>query len=333
MKKSINRFSNLFIVVALFSLTLVSCASDDDSSSDDNEIISQDVVETKKKLVGDWTLVSSAINDKSVSASEFECLKKSIATFNENDTYTITFKKQGSASSDLCSQTNTQSGTYTVVDLNSVTFFNSTSEIKLVEDRLEITSKITNSNEEETQVDVFIRSDSEDLSDGNQEETDDVETEEEEEETTEENNTYDGTAVIAKLVGKWNIETSADECLGKNTIEFKDENVFEFIQHKKTFNRRDLIDYNINISYPFPGLFSASVTKGNDTVVFDNKADCQFVKTSELEYIVKDEKTVILKNIAQVKILIINDTTINFIYEYTDNDSNNQTITFVYKKV
>ncbi|KZS38802.1 hypothetical protein AWE51_14555 [Aquimarina aggregata] len=315
---------------ALFSLVLVSCASDDDSGPS-NEEVSQNVVETKKKLVGDWKLVSTTIDGQSVSASEFECLKRSVATFNEDNTYTITFKKKGSPSSDLCSQTIAQGGTYTVAGLNSVTFFNSTSEIKLVDDTLQITSKVTNGSTEETQVDTFIRGDSEDLSDSDQEETDDV-TVEEDETTTEEDNTYDGTAVIAKLLGKWNIETTNNECLQKNTIEFKAESVFEFIQHKKTFNRRDLLNYNINISYPFSGAFSASVTKGNDMVVFDTNADCQFIKTSTLQYIVKDEKTVLLKNIPQVQILIVDDTTINLVYKYTDSDGNKQTLTFTYKK-
>ncbi|OEK09870.1 hypothetical protein A8C32_10190 [Flavivirga aquatica] len=333
MKNPINKLSNLFIVLILFHLTLTSCTSNDDSNAENNEELSQNVIATKKKLVGDWKLVSSTINSQSVSASEFECLKRSIATFTENNTYNITFKKKGSESSNICSQTNTESGTYNIIDLNSITFFNSTSEIKLVNETLEITSKINiNNSEEQTQVDIFIRSDSNDLDDDDQEETDDLEIDDDET-IEEEENTYDGTAIIAKLLGKWKIDTDNNECLQKNTIEFKTNNIFEFIQHKSTFNRSDLINYNINISYPFSKPFSASVTKGNVKVAFDTNADCQFIKKSEQKYIVKDEKTIALKNIPQVKILIENDTTINLIYEYIDSNSNNQTIEFVYKKI
>lgn len=316
------------ILCILFSLTLFSC--DSDSNPENNEQVSQEVLVTKEKLVGNWKLVSSTIDNKNVSPSEFECLKNSTATFNQDDTYEVTFLKLGSNSTTLCSRTVTQSGTYTVVGLNRVTFFNFDSEIELIDDTLQITSKVANGNEQQDQIDIFIRSDNSELGE-NQEETDNVETDNQ---TDEDNNddTFDGTEVIQNILGKWKIDSDKD-CLQKNTIEFKPESIFEFIQHKKTFNRRDLLDYNVSVSYPLPESINATIIKGNSTVVFDTSAECQFIKTSTLEYIVKDEKTIALKNISGVKLLLENNNIIKLIYTFIDSNANEQVREFVYRKL
>ncbi|AUP81241.1 lipocalin family protein [Flavivirga eckloniae] len=314
------------LLFVLFALALFSCNSDDDANPEDSE----EIIATKEKLVGNWKLVSSTIDNKSVSPSEFECLKKSIATFNQDGTYKLTFLKPGSSSTNLCSKTSTQSGTYTVIGLNSVTFFNFDSEIKLIDDTLQITSKITNGNEEQDQIDIFIRSDNTELEENPEEETDDLETDNDN--GNEEANTFDGTEVIKNILGKWKIDSDQD-CLQKNTMEFKSQSVFEFIQHKKTFNRRDLLNYNVSVSYPLPESIKAAVTKGNDMVVFDTSATCQFIKTSTLEYIVKDEKTIVLKNISGIKLLLQDNKTIKLIYTFTDSSVNEQVREFVYKKL
>ncbi|SHI65466.1 lipocalin family protein [Aquimarina spongiae] len=319
------------ILCILLSLTLFSCDSDNDSNPENNEQVSQDIMVTKEKLIGDWILVSSIIDNENVSPSAFECLKKSTATFNQDDTYEVTFLKLGSNSTNLCSRTVTQSGTYTVVGLNSVTFFNFDSEIKLIDDTLQITSKVTNDNEEQNQIDVFIRSDNSELGENQAEETEEVETDNQ---TDEDNNddTFDGTEVIQNILGKWKIDSDKD-CLQKNTIEFKSQSVFEFIQHKKNFNRRDLLDYNVSVSYPLPESIEATIIKGNSTVVFDTSAECQFIKTSTLEYVVKDEKTIALKNNPRVKFVLEDSTTIKLVHTFTDSDNNEQIREFIYKKL
>ncbi len=319
------------ILCILFSLTLFSCDSDNDSNPENNEQVSQEVIVTKEKLVGNWKLVSSTIDNKNVSPSEFECLKNSTATFNQDDTYEVTFLKLGSNSTNLCSRTVTQSGTYTVVGLNNVTFFNFDSEIELIDDTLQITSKVTNGNEQQDQIDIFIRSDNSELGENPEDETDDVETDNQTDGDNEDN-TFDGTEVIQTILGKWKIDSDRD-CLQKNTIEFKPQSVFEFIQHKKTFNRRDLLDYNVSVSYPLPESINATIIKGNSTVVFDTSAECQFIKTSTLEYVVKDEKTIVLKNISGLKLLLEDNTTIKLIYTFTDSNTNEQVREFVYKKL
>ncbi len=312
----------------LLTLAFSSCNSDDDANP--NPENSEEIRATKEKLVGDWKLISSTIENKNVSLAEFECLKNSTATFNQDDTYELTFLKLGSNSAALCSRTDTQSGTYTVIGLNSVTFFNFDSEIELIDDTLQITSKVTNGGQEQDQIDIFIRSDNSELERNPDEETDDVETDETDEDNGD--NTFDGTAVIQKILGEWQIDSDRD-CLQKNTMEFKAQSAFEFIQHKKTFNRRDLLNYNVSVSYPLPESINATITKGNDLVVFDTSAECQFIKTSTLEYVVKDEKTIVLKNISGLKLLLEDNTTIKLMYTFTDSDNNEQVREFVYKKL
>ncbi len=322
----IKTYKALFFM--LLTLAFFSCNSDDDANP--NPENSEEIRAIKEKLVGDWILVSSIIDNETVSPSEFECLKNSTATFNQDDTYEVTFLKLGSNSTTLCSRTVTQSGTYTVVGLNSVTFFNFDSEIELIDDTLQITSKVTNGDEEQNQIDIFIRSDNSELGE-NQEETDDVDTDSQTDGDNEDN-TFDGTEVIRNILGKWEIDSNKD-CLQKNTIEFKSQSVFEIIQHKKTFNRRDLLDYNVSVSYPLPESIKATIIKGNSTVVFDTSAACQFIKTSTLEYIVKDEKTIILKGISGVKLLLEDNDTMKLIYTFTDSNANEKVREFVYKKL
>ena len=315
------------LLFMLLALAFLSCNSDDDANP--NPENSEEIRATKEKLVGEWQLVSSTIDNKNASPEEFECLKSSTATFNEDDTYELIFIKLGSNATTLCNRTVTQSGTFTVIGLDNVTFFNFDSEVQLIGDTMQITSKITDGGEEQEQVDIFIRSDNSELTEG-QEETDNVGTDEEG--TDDEDNTFDGTEVIQKLLGKWQIE-SDQECLQKNTMEFKAQDVFEFIQHKTTFTRRDLLNYNVSVSYPLPETINATIFKGNDKVVFDTSAACQFIKTSTLEYIVKDENTIVLKNISGLQLLLEDDTTIKLIYTFTDSDNNEQVREFVYKKL
>ncbi|WP_396591676.1 lipocalin family protein [Allomuricauda sp. R78024] len=315
------------LLFMLFALAFFSCNSDDDAKPEDSE----EITATKEKLVGDWKLVSSTIDNENVSPSEFKCLKNSTATFDQDGTYELTFLKLGSGSTDLCSRTDAQSGNYTVIGLNRVTFFNFDSEIELIDDTLQITSKVTNGNGEQDQIDVFIRSDNAELEENAEEATDNLETDGQETDD-DDDNTFDGTEVIQIVLGKWKIDADQD-CLQENTIEFKPQSVFEFIQHKKTFNRRDLLDYNVSVSYPFPASIKATIPKGNDVVVFDTDAECQFIKTSTLEYVVKDEKTIVLKNISGIKLLLEDSYTIKLIYTFTDSNANEQVREFVYKKI
>ncbi len=323
MNMSIFKLRISLLTLIMLSFLMINC-SDDDSGTSDEEI-PEYVTETKANLVGEWILISSTINNENVVSSEFEILKQSRANFHENDTYSIVYKIGGSSTS-----TSTQEGTYTVSALNQVTFFNSTSAIKLIDNKLQITSTITiSSGVEQTRVDIFLRSDSEEL----EELEDNDVTIIEDDDVSVDTNTYDGTAVIARLQGKWKISNVTNECLGMNTMEFKSDTLLEFIQHKKSFNRSDLLNYNLSVSYPTPSKFAATVTKGNETVNFDTETDCQFVKTSQLEFIVKDENTILIKNVLQVKILLENDNTFKLIYTYMDTNGEEKTVQFIYEKL
>lgn len=328
MNRSISKLRGLMLSLFVFSLLMVSC-DDEDSDPTDQEVV-ETIAETKANIVGEWVLVSSTVDNENVASSEFEILKQSKANFYEDNTYKLVYKTGISNASGSNTSTSTETGTYVVDGINQVSFFNSSSVIQLIDSKLQITTVTNDSGVEQTQVDVFVRSDSEELQEQNDVDVDVVEEENDDSNVV---NTYDGTAVIAKLLGKWKISGVTDECLKMNTIEFKSETFFEFVQHKATFNRSDLLKYNISASYPMPAIFSASVTKGNDTVVFDTEADCQFVKTSQVEYLVKDENTVLLKNSTKAKILLENDTTFKLVFTYSDSNGDEKTIQFTYVKM
>lgn len=329
MKIMNSKFYYLLLFITVFA---TSCNSDDDNKADNQEA-PEYVTETKASLTGEWRLVSSKIDEENVSSADFECLKNSLAEFKDDNTYKLNFKKRGSSTSSLCTETSSQSGTYTVTALNNVTFFNSTSEIKLIDDTLQITTVITGADSKtQTQVDIFVRSDNDEFEEPNTaEEPEDVEVAEDE--TTDNTSTYDGSVVVAKLLGKWKIDGASDDCLQKNTIEFTSGSILEFIQHQKNFNRSDLLKNNANVSYPMPKQFKIVVNSGIHNVTFDTEADCKFIKKSTVEYVVTDEKTVLFKNSPNVKILVEDDSTIKLNYEYTDKDSNKQTIEFTYVKI
>ena len=312
--------------VLLISLLLfVSCETDDDSNSEENQETAEQI-ETSAKLIGDWKLVSSKVNGELIGEEDFAYLKESYASFNEDNTYKVFYKK----TSDGSTSTSTLSGTYAVNGLNSVTFYNSTSEIELIDETLQITS--TNL-DNETQIDIFIRSDNAEFGEENNEEPVDVIDDQNEDNTKEPDNSYDGTDVISKMLGIWTISGAEDDCQKKNTIEFKTSDLLVFTQHKKTFNRADLIRNNINVSYPMPAKFSASVTKGYNTVTFDTEAECQLIKESKLHYTVTDAETIMMDEVSSLTIKILNDNTLTLIYNYKDDSSNEQEIQFVYKKI
>ncbi|MCW2120507.1 lipocalin family protein [Flavobacterium sp. 7A] len=319
------------LVLALSFFMLASCNNDGTTvdSTSGNET-STEVIQTKNKLVGEWKLVSSTIDGVVVNASDFEYLKNSSATFNDNNTFKINYSKKSKSGTAEVIENSSQSGTYKVVGLNQVNFINSTSVLNVKEDRLEISSTTLNgSGVNQMQVDVFIRADSKDL--------EAISTEPIVPETVDAPVStpvapYDGTKVIAKLQGKWQITKGNSACQDKNTIEFRANN-FELIQYTEFFNRADLVKNNINVSYPTPKVFAATVNNGGDKVVFDTKASCQYIKTSNREFVVKDEKTIVLKNAARIKMVLLTDTKLNFIYEYTDEKSAVKTIEVTYDKM
>lgn len=316
MQKSIFKFSVLLL--SLFSLQVTtSCSSDENESPIQRKNESAETIATKNNLVGEWRLVSSIIDNVNARTTNFKFLKQSLATFNEDNTYNIVFKKEGS--------TRTQSGTYEVTELNTITFFSSTSEIKLIEERLEISSK------EENRVDVFIKSDNKALV--SSEENDAVTIEDAVESEKPKATDFDGAAVIAKLLGTWKIVSTENDCIQKNTLEFKTVTNLEFTQHQENFSRNDLLNYNISVPFPFSGAINIKATKGRDKVTFDTAADCQFIKKSSLEFIVLNEKEVAIKDVSKVKILIEDETNIKLVYEYLDVNSNTKTNEFLYQKI
>lgn len=306
----------IILVFSLSLVTFVSCEKDTTSNPEQ--------IATKEKLIGDWRLISSKVDGELIGEDDFSYLKESNASFKEDNTYKVFYKRTSNGSI----STSTLSGTYIVNGLNSVTFFNATSEIELIDEILQITSVSSNN---ETQIDIFIRSDNEEFVDENNEKPVDVI--EDEDNTSEPDNSYEGADVIAKMQGLWVISDIEDDCLKKNTIEFVNSDMLIFTQHKKSFNRADLIRNNINVSYPILAKFNATITNGFNTVTFDTEAECQFIKESKLLYTVTDAETIEMNDVSQLTIKVIYDNTINLIYKYEDDNSNEQEIEFVFNKI
>lgn len=316
---------NWIVCVFIFSLALFSsCEEDEDNDKNGNQETPEQIA-TKEKLIGDWKLISSKVDDEFIETEDFAYLKESSANFSSDNTYKVIYKNISNGSTSAT----TLSGTYTVDDLNRVTFFNSKSEIELVDETLQITS--TNI-ENKTQVDIFIRSDNDEFEVDNNKPIDVIE-DNEENNSSEPDNSYDGSGLIAKIQGTWIISDVDDDCQKKNTIEFKTSDLLVFTQHKKTFNRADLIRNNINIGYPTPAQFRASITNGFNTVTFDSEIECQFVKKSNLHYTVTDAQTIMIDEVSQLTIKIQNDNTIDLTYKYNDKDSNEQVVQFSFTKL
>jgi|GEM_PF-6619928 len=321
MKQILKRTKECVLLLSILFTGFISCNSADDSGSN-NE--TKEHAEIKQKLVGEWRLVSSTIDGEAVGTEDFSYLKESIATFNADNTYEVTYKKRTGNSS----STSILSGTYLVNDVNSVTFFNSASKIELIEETLQITSTTENN---KIQVNTFIRKDNEEfMEDG--EGSENIIEDDEDDNLNPMTSSFDGSAVIAQIQGGWEITNVSDECQKKNTLEFVDSDNIIFMQHKKTFNRNDLLNYNVSVSYPLQSDFSAVIIKGFNTITLNNNADCQFVKESKLNYLVEDAETIIIKESSKLTLKIIDDNTINLIYKYKDEDSNEQIIQFVYTK-
>lgn len=319
-----SKMSNFFLVTLILSILstgFIACDSDD---SKNNTETTEDV-ETKQELVGEWRLISSIIEGKAVGTEDFSYLKESTATFNIDNTYEVIYKKRNGNSS----STSILSGTYTVNDVNSITFFNSTSKIELIEETLQITSI---GEDNKTQVDIFIRKDNQEFME-DEESSENVINDDEDDNSNPPTPSYDGSAIINQIQGVWKITDVTQECLKKNTLEFIGSDKVIFTQHKKTFNRNDLLNYNVNINYPQPANFSAVVTKGFNTITFDNNADCQFIKESKLNYLVEDAETIIVKESTKLTFKIIESNKINLIYKYKDENSNEQIIKFIYTKI
>jgi len=310
----------IVLLLCLLLTGFISCEKDNEEE-DSKETTEQAI--TKEKLIGDWKLVNSTIDVGVIGTDDFAYLKESSASFTADNTYRIIYKKRSGNSS----STTTLSGTYTVNRLNSVTFFNSPSEIELIDNTLQITST---THDNKIQHDIFIRNDDEEFVSSEEENEINVGDEADGSDTLD--NTYDGSAVIDKIQGVWKIVGATDDCLRKNTIEFQTSDLLVFTQHKKKFSRTDLLNYNINVSYPIFGKIRAVVTKGYNTVTFDTEADCGFIKASKLHYTVTDAHTIKINEVPQLNIEIVNDNTINLIYKYVDKNSNEQVIQFSFIK-
>ena len=323
MKKTLGSKNWTILLLSILFAGLISCEDGDDSA---NDIETEEHAATKQKLIGEWRLVSSTIDGEAVGAEEFSYLQKSTATFNADNTYELVYKRSGNSSSPAVI-----SGTYTVDGINSVTLLNSTSEIALMEEALQITSTW---DDNKTQVDIFIRGDSEEFADDEESDVDLLEEDEDNSPNppTPSDPSFDGSAIISQIQGVWEITDVTDECQKKNTLEFVDSEKVIFTQHKKTFNRNDLLRYNVSVNYPLEANFSGVVTRGFNTITFDNTADCQFKKESNLSYLVQDAETILINESSNLTFKIIDDTTINLIFEYDDEDSDGRIDQYVYTK-
>ncbi|MEM9339065.1 MAG: lipocalin family protein [Bacteroidota bacterium] len=326
-RKTVNKNVKAFLILTSLSLFVFSCNDDEGVTIDDQEeAAGPEIKETAEKLIGEWYLINSTIDGESTDSDDFSVLKESYATFRSEGTYEVVYKRITSNSF----SSSTQSGTFTITGLNTVTFFNSSSEIKLIDETLQITSSTSDG---QTQVDTFIRSDNEEFTEEEgEEEAIDIEDEDKEEEEVEDNG-FDGSSIIEEiLLGSWKIQGIANECMGKGTIEFTSETDLKLTQYKSTFNRNDLLSFNMNISFPMPAAFKATATLGDHTAVFDTEADCQFVKKSALNYTVENETTISINNRPQLQLIIEDSQTLLLKYEYIDKNSEKQTIQYTFTK-
>ncbi len=312
----------VFLLLCLVLTVLSSCDTNDDSPTDREE--TQEEKETKLNLVGDWKLVSSKIDGVPLGAENFAFVKESYAIFNSDNTYELVYVKNGNNGS---SSTSKFSGTYAIESLNRVKFYNSPSVIEFINPTIQITSTNT---ENKTQVDIFIRSDNEEFNSENDNPIDLIDNDDDE--SINPDDSFDGSEIITKILGIWQIEGAVDNCQKKNTIEFKTSDLLILTQHKSKFNRIDLIRHNVNVSYPIPKIFSATVTKGFNTVIFDTEAECNFVKVNEIHYTVTDALTIKIKEAPQLTIKIVSDTEILLIHKYEDENSNEQKTQYSFKK-
>ncbi len=321
MKNTPKRKHWTLLLLSILLTGMISCGSDD-GSNDTPETAEH--AETKQKLIGEWRLISSTVEGQAIASEDFSYLKESKAAFDDDNTYELVYKKRNGNSS----STSIVAGTYSVDGINSVTFFNSTSKIEFIDDALQITS-ITDDGK--TQVDTFIRSDNALFNDD--QDNGDIIGDDDDDNSNPPDPSFDGSAIISQIQGVWEITNVTDECQVKNTLEFVDSEKVIFTQHKKTFNRNDLLNYNVSVSFPLQSDFSGVVTKGFNTVTFNSTADCQFIKESNLSYLVQDAETIIIKEASKLTFKIVNDTTINLIFKYEDENSNEQVLQFVYTKV
>lgn len=313
--KCLLKSRSCIILILCLSLALSVSCENDTASDSETKLETAEQIATKEKLIGDWKLISSKVDGELMGTEDFAQLKESSANFSVDNTYKVTYKKASNAST----STSTLSGTYMVEGLNRIVFFNSVSKIELVGETLQITS--TNS-DNKTQVDIFIRTDNDEFEADNNSQPDDIIiVDEKEDNASTPDNSFDGSELIAKLQGVWKISGIENDCAQKNTIEFKTSDLLVFTQHDKSFNRADLTSNNINVSYPMPAKFSATVTKGFNTVTFNTEAECQFIKASKLHYTITDAQTILINEVTQLTIKVVNDNTINLIYKYTDKDS------------
>ncbi len=320
MKKIPKRKHWTILLLSILLTGMISCGSDD--GPDDNGETAEHA-ETKQKLIGEWRLVSSMVDGEALGSEDFSYLKESKATFDEDNTYELAYIKRSGNSS----ATSILAGTYSVDGINSVNFLNSTSKIEFMDDALRI---ISTTDDGKTQVDTFIRSDNELFNDD--QDNGDIVGDDDDDNSNPPDPSFDGSAIISQIQGVWEVTNVTDECQAKNTLEFTSSDEVIFTQHKKTFNRNDLLNYNVSVNYPLQSDFSGVITKGFNTITFDSTADCQFIKESKLSYLVQDAETIIIKESSKLTFKIVDDTTINLIFEYEDEDSNEQVLQFVYKK-
>ncbi|UOY07226.1 DUF5004 domain-containing protein [Muricauda sp. SCSIO 64092] len=319
MKKIPQKRNWTILLLSILCISVISCENDDDPKNNTET----EHAATKQALIGEWKLISSTIDGEAVGLEDFSYLKESTATFNADNTYELVYRRRNGN----LAATSILSGTYTVEGINSVTFFNSTSKIELVDDALQITST---TEDNKTQVDIFIKADNEELANDGESNGDIIGDENDNSDPP--SSSFDGSEIISQIQGVWEITGVTDECQKKNTLEFVGSDEVIFTQHKETFNRNDLLKYNVSVTYPLQSDFSAVVTEGFNTITFDSNADCQFKKESDLSYLVEDAETIRIEESSRLTFKIIDDSTINLVYEYEDDDSNVQTIEYVYIK-
>lgn len=322
---------NLSIVMLLSTLFFISCGNNDDDLVTDPQNDNNKAV--FNELLGTWIIQKSTINDKPVSSESFECLKTSVATFDENG-YKVNYRKKGEGRfSAGCAVTQEFSGTYSIskegiVDLNKSKGI--TAELK--EGKLIITS-----DEDGTvQKDTFINE--KDITNTVLDDVkDDTSTT-----PTPPAETEEFKKLKQKLQGVWKLTSSTinDEkisltsCGLESNLTFKENNnKILILQKKATFTKGDLAKYGVAIGGT--GINSIKVTKstsvgGNtDKVSIDSDASCKFVKESVRDFELKKDNTLIVKG-TKVEFTLKDDATIVLTFE---NSSTNTIGEKVFKKM
>ncbi len=310
----------LITLLSLTTLFFVSCGDNNEEIITDGNNPGNAAV--FNELLGTWFIQESVINGTPVSRESFDCLKTSVANFDE-DGYKVNYRKKGTgAFAAGCAVTQEFSGTYSIskegiVDLNKS--IGLTAELK--EGKLIITSK----EDGVTQKDTFINE--KDIANAV---LDDIDVTPD---TTPPAESEEFKKLKEKLQGEWKLtksvindeEIQLSSCGTESSLTFKDNNNKILVnQKKRTFTRGDLAKYGIAVGgagiTSIKAEKSTSSGENSDKVTFDTSATCSFVKESVRIFELKNDTTLKVKG-TNVEFTLQDDQTIILTFENTSTNT------------